>query len=250
MQTARVEHKKMTTGNPNITRRALERLLHSAAFVEDAKQLAGISDEALEQTLNVIQNASGFVGARRLHDLIIGVIGDRPQSTSLVNFIVNFGEMRRDAEISADAFAESIIAGLSPDLDDTVRKALESRLGRILTPIQGLERQAKAERVVRKTGAHLDEFAFVSDLRPVFDVNGESVDGLIPLTTLKLVVHRPGELSPTMVEAYLTEDELDEFSRGVERAKRKLQTLKQLVKMQTGIELPESMITLSEQLPS
>ncbi|WP_437325543.1 hypothetical protein [Sorangium sp. So ce381] len=225
---------------------SLEQLLQSDAFLNDARRFAAIPDDAFEAALKAVHSAPGFLGPRRLHAVARAAIADSKQAASFAHFVINFAELGRDTGIRTSALVDSIAEELPDSLSDAERRSIVDRLPQTLAPVLGVELQAKVDRVVRKTGSHLDELAMISDLRPVFDEDGERVEGLVPLTTLKLVVHQSGALSPTVVEVRITEEELDDLCVQAARAKRKLAALKKLVSAQNGIELPESIMTLSD----
>lgn len=235
----------MTSGVERWVPISLETLLRSEAFLSDARHFAAIPNVSFEAALEAVQAAEGFLGSRRLRTIAGTVIANGEQAASFTNFVVNFSQLRRDSAISAETLIEAIDTNL-PETLGPERTVVLDRTVKVLAPIPGLERQAKVEQVVRRTGAHLDELALISDLRPIFDPGGEQVEGLVPLTTLKLVTHRAGTLERSIVEVHITEEELDDLCAAAERAKRKLSVLKKLVAAQKDIALPESVMTLLE----
>jgi hypothetical protein len=222
----------------------LDRLLKSEPFLADARNVAAITDDMFSGALGAVEQSTGFVGWRRVHDLVREHVPDEHQASSLASFIMNFSEVRRDLDTNAESLARDISSRLSEALTSQERTSITTRLPRMLSPKQGIERQAKVEAVVRSTGGHVDEFSLVSDLRPIFDESREKIEGFVPMTTLRIVVHRSDDTE--CVEVRITEDDLNEMCAEAERAKRKLLALKRFVKSNEGVELPESTMTLSE----
>jgi hypothetical protein len=112
-------------------------------------------------------------------------------------------------------------------------------------PFPAVELSIKASRLVTDVGVQLDRVTLVCDLRPVFDDARTSVQGLIPLTTLKIVGHGDDAAHPTTFEVQLTEKELEELYEKVSRARTKVATLKSFV-AKTGVALPQSQMTEHE----
>ena len=56
----------------------------------------------------------------------------------------------------------------------------------VIKPYPGLHRQAKAQKLSEATGLRLEHLEIICDLRPVFDDERESVEGVIPYTIVCL----------------------------------------------------------------
>lgn len=223
----------------------LDRILKSDDFIEDARSVASIPNNSFAEAIDAVTRATGFVGRQRLLSAVRLGIQDAFQAESLTNFIINFHQLRRDVGMSPEDFARDVSSRLPVDeLNDNERRTIIERLPQVLAPKPGLDRQAKVEDVVRRTGAHIDELSIVSDLRPIFDGNREKIEGLVPIATLKLVTH--GHEGIKAVEVQITEQELSHLCEEAERAKRKLAILKGFINNQSDIELPESVMTFSE----
>lgn len=86
-------------------------------------------------------------------------------------------------------------------------------------------RYRKAERLKTLTGRMAESLEIICDLRPVFDHSRSVVEGLIPVTTLR-VAYQTNE-GGNSVEVQLSGDDLENLAKEVERAKQKLRTLNQ-----------------------
>jgi hypothetical protein len=224
----------------------LDRVLKSPPFLEAARGVAAIQNEAFDAGLRAVEGADGFLGWTRLRELVGEHVLNAEQTDHLASFLLNFAQLRRDVGLSQEDFVQTVRARLPQELTVEARDTIIERLPRVLAPKAGIERQTKANDVVRSLGTHLEESSFISDLRPIFDESRERVEGLVPITTLRLVTDGPN--SP-IVEVQLTEDDLVQLCAQAERAKRKLASLKRFVREKSGVALPDSQFTDPEESP-
>ncbi|WP_437636564.1 hypothetical protein [Sorangium sp. So ce854] len=225
----------------------LGQLFQQEEFIQDARDMVAVPDDVFEHAIASVENTSGFLGPRQLVRVVAGSVADAQQRRALVRFLINFNRIRRDAGVTPDELANDVaetMRGVASDwLTEEEMAVLASRVRRIVQPKQALERQVKAEQVVRRVGVELDEFVLVCDLRPIFDEDRERVEGMIPVTTMRVVVSTPDSL-PTSVECRLTEKQVNKIYDELERARRKLDSLKRLLG-EKDIVLPESSMTVS-----
>ena len=97
-----------------------------------------------------------------------------------------------------------------------------------IKPYPGLNRQAKAQRLSEATGLRLENVEIICDLRPVFDNERESVEGVIPYTILRIVCIGADGL-PVAMETILTQAEVGELAKKSEAAVKKLDRLRALL---------------------
>lgn len=228
---------------------ALERFLSQPAFVEDARVFGQIPIDALDRALALVRDTPGFLGRARIIELLVGALGDAKQGESLANVLVNFARLRQDLSIPPKVFLREVISKVPKSLeqlDEPLREAVQGRLPKALEPVPCVDRQVKVDALVRRTGSHLDDLSMTCDLRPVFNDDRTQVEGLVPLTTLRLVTHLAGTFEPSVLEISVTEKELARLCDEVDRAKRKLVALKAFVKSHDDIALPESRMTVLE----
>ena len=104
------------------------------------------------------------------------------------------------------------------------RTELKRRLELVLRRYPGLRRQNKAERLSVATGLSVDSVDLICDLRPVFSEDRTEVQGLIPLTTLKVVASGVDRF-PISFEAILSARDVQRLFDIAEKAVAKLNTL-------------------------
>ena len=87
----------------------------------------------------------------------------------------------------------------------------------------------KAERLLRDVGNEFRGMKFVCDLRPIFDDKREQVDAFVVLANLRVhYVNQCGDQQS--FELALTEDELVQMGKDVEKALKKVEVLKSVRK--------------------
>jgi hypothetical protein len=109
---------------------------------------------------------------------------------------------------------------------------------RLASHWSSIERQAKAERLGKATGQALEKIELICDLRPIFNSTRTQVEGLIPITTLRVTVEGPDGL-PTALEAILSREDVDRLSEIASHAKAKLEALVNL-SSRFDIEIPHT----------
>lgn len=224
----------------------LGRLFQLKDFLRDARLIAQIPEEGFVSAISAVEGQEGFLGPRRLRELLGQFVRDDAKR-AFTNFIVHFGRLRRE-EGASEEFAQDVEDELREsardNLEPQVLETLASRLRRIIEPKPAVERYAKAETVTHKVGASLDELALVCDLRPIFDEEREYVEGMVPVTTLKLaVINQDG--FPQTLEVLLSEKQVSTLCEEAERARKKIKVLKQLLQ-EKKIAMPEAIMTISE----
>ena len=91
----------------------------------------------------------------------------------------------------------------------------------------------KAKRLQVVLGNEVEGIAFICDARPVYNEARDDIDGMIPLTTMKIVYERQNGVTEE-IEFVLTADELDDL---ITRAKKAQDDLK-LLRRKTAEWLP------------
>lgn len=219
---------------------ALERILQSEAFLKDVRNFVTIPENQFRQAIEALDKSSEFLGRERITAIVQEHIGDTEQASSLTSFILNFNALLREFDESPEGFVQLIEAQIPGTLPADDRQAVLSRLPDVVRRREGIERQAKAEEVIRRTKAHAHDLMLVCDLRPVFDSTGSRVEGFVPISTLRLVLHQNDKYES--VEARLSEQQVHDLFRELSRAKQKLSALKEFVRT-SGVALPETSAT-------
>lgn len=91
-----------------------------------------------------------------------------------------------------------------------------------------VERYRKAQRLASITGFQVVGVEFVCDARPVFDKDRERIEGMLPVTTLKLVYEKQNE-DIQVTEVLLSAAMLGELLEKANRAQQKLRVLSESI---------------------
>jgi len=224
-------------------------VFESESFLADAREVVKTPKEEFEQALVSAAASPGFLDESGLAGTLT-TVAEGAQRSALRNFISAFTAWRSAPASRGDSAAvlKRILSDLgdammAQSFDEPERSVLAERVRSIWEhPFPAVELAIKASRLVTDVGSQLDRVTLVCDLRPVFDDARTSVQGLIPLTTLKIVAHGEDATHPASFEVQLGEKELEELYEKVSRARMKVATLKAFV-AKTGVVLPQSSMT-------
>lgn len=223
------------------------RVFRSAGFRSDATAVAAIPKAQLEALLASLdaEAEDGFTGRARLSRVVHEHVTERAQADAAQRFLLYFARNRRakklkDASEYVNSVQKDIVDALAEkNAESSVRAALEERLPHLLKPRAAIDRQLKADELLRRVGHRAMSIDMVCDLRPVFDEDRARIEGLIPLTTLKIVALRSGAVEPSVVtEVVLTESALSSLEEKLADVRKKLAAMKAYVS-KTGVRVPD-----------
>jgi Ca2+-binding EF-hand superfamily protein len=211
-----------------------ESLVQSDGFLRDARILIKTDEDRFQGALKVFDAYDGFLDMEALRKLLTEPLGDADSAASVARFIHHFDRVRKRFKVDPEEYLSALNEALARQegtrednrkpLSAEERSKLNDRLKQLLKPNRSLTRQAKAEELASVLGSRLEDVQLICDLRPIFDPERKVVEGMIPLTTLKLVVTGPSGLPVTM-EAWLTHEQVESLTRKCDLAKRKLEAL-------------------------
>ncbi len=209
----------------------LQPLLQSRAFQDDAHRILEMSDDDFSVATDILKGFKGtFLSRKQLEESLQDVL-----NTDTVRCIVAFSFNLTAVAERRELTVEDLIGSMrnllkQPSLrwvEDIDTDLLLSRCTD-LTKFDAIRRQIKAESLATETGTQLESLRVVADLRPIFDDERRSVAGLMPLTTLKLVVGGQDGL-PNQIDLRLTGTQVDDLLAELEAVQRKLLALNELL---------------------
>jgi hypothetical protein len=222
------------------------------AFLRDLELVSQLPEAQFDAIYRELASADGFVGHAGLVERIGRHTADLDVASRLARLVKHLGDRRKQLRHSADDLARAVQPKLSsaepgeqPRLSEKQFGDMQKRLAKLFEPFAFLVRQAKAESLCERTGQPLERFDFICDVRPVFDQQRESVEGMIPLTTLRVVCKGIDGL-PVSLEATLTQLQVDALAEGARMAQQKL---KQVRKMLSGCQMQIPEIEMTRQEP-
>jgi hypothetical protein len=203
----------------------------TAAFddeiVSDLIWVARTPTEKIQEIVSALRNADGFLDPAALRKTLQLVLTQTEESESAHRILLSL------SLDSVDHFLESFDKwrqepANSSKFDEISLAELRKKLPQLLQPIPSIVRFRKAVRLQDALGQQLEDLEIICDLRPIFDDKRENIEGLIPLTTLKVTVTNADGLSVTM-EAVLTAQQVTELKEKAVKAETKLEALRRNV---------------------
>lgn len=197
----------------------------SEEMVDDLSAIKQIEPDLLERIATELSSIDGFLEPSALNARLKSLLAGREEIDSLRRVILNIkSEDVGDLLKRLQSFQEDDPKNFRLSVEDL--NELSDRLPRLLKPIPALRRYRKAERLAKLTGQPLEDIQLVCDLRPVFDQDRNNIEGLIPLTHLKVVATGEDGL-PDVFEADLTAKQVQDLAEQAEKAVRKLVVLRE-----------------------
>lgn len=221
----------------------------SPSLISDAAVVLQISDDNFEALIGWLETESGFVGQDELKSRFLPLLGnDAEKSNRLSRFVDAIHERLRDANQPVPNFVKSLVGWLAendPDGEQVPKESLasfEERTGKLLGRHQCYARQAKAEELSTRIGNPLEQFELICDVRPVFDSERKTIEGMMPITWLKIVATQSNGM-PSGTEVLLSEEDLNTIDESLQKAKQKIKELKRAVSEDFGKQIPVTVLT-------
>lgn len=198
----------------------------SQPMVDDLLVVANLEKDQVSRLASSLRQADGFLGPERLRGTIKEVLAGEEQVDPIFRVLQNITE----------ADLPELLQGLAEwrqaednrtRLPEVEFQRLKECLPRLLQSYPALERYRKARRLEEITGQSLEEMELICDLRPIFDSERRQVEGLIPYTTLKVVVTGADGL-PVSLEAELSASQVSGLAEKAKKAQQKLKVLREL----------------------
>jgi hypothetical protein len=218
----------------------------SEKFVSDTKLLVSLTDEKFESLKSDVCGYPGFMSRSDLTSIVAKYFQDAAIASRVATLILAIDERRRLHRYQIGKLADEIAQwqrenksdeGTPSLLTDDELLIIRERFPAFFGSIPGLERHEKARNLSEKVGQPLERMELICDLRPVFDVDRQRVEGMIPVTTLRLVCKAADGL-PVAFDAILSEKDVLSLARATSDAKKKLKRLREVLGS-SGIEIPD-----------
>lgn len=191
-------------------------------MIKDLIAVSQVPHEDLSRLAEMLQKQEGFLDMRRLATQASLALKQESHKLAAVATITNLRASRLD----------KILQGLQSWHDASPRnaerlpdvQAVADALRIIVRDYPALARYRKAQHLASLTGQKVESVDFLCDLRPVFDKDRQSVEGVIALTTIRITLEQADE-STKVFEAVIPEGALDELIEKARKAKQKLDVL-------------------------
>ena len=192
-------------------------------MVEDLLAVADIPDERIDAIAAELGKQDGFLTPSRLGQLLGNMPGEERSVLGAAAAVENIRSERIDATLQALRRWRSA-PGNAERFPEQALQALEKKLPRLIRPYPSLTRFRKAVRLRSITGNTVESIELVCDARPVFNEERTVIEGMIPVTTLKIAYQGQDE-NGQVFEARLTGTMLDDLIKEAEKARMKLSVL-------------------------
>ncbi len=213
----------------------------SDTFFADLKSFASLTDEQVEKLSSHLAQAKGFLSPKILKIAILEILKDDEVGASVHRAI------RRINPESVENLITTLEQSKDEDdfpLDGEIVECLKLILPKLIQPYPALKRYQKAEHLTKATGQPLESIELICDIRPLFDENRERVEGMMPYTLLEIVATGRDGL-PKSFEAILTCQQVHDLVEKTEKAKHKLEVLRDSIEKWEPECMPDIQMTRS-----
>lgn len=217
-------------------------------LLRDAKVILRLAPSSLDSLRHDLDTYPGFVDRATIEQIFRQRVPDGDLAGILANFITQVNDYLRVTQQDVNDLVRQFESWLADETNQQQQvvteeefRELKRRLTLLIRPVPGLSRQLKAERVSAALGQPLERIELICDLRPVFDDDHEVVEGMIPLTTLRVVCKGADGL-PTSLETVLSEKDVDSLAKAASDAKKKLEKLRRFLD-QVHVPMPSVELT-------
>jgi hypothetical protein len=201
------------------------------AMVDDLRSVAGLSERVIDEIANALRAEQGAIGPKRFREMAEPIVDDKR---------VLFAVWRILAEIPPDnvaALMKFIKTRRSRDehnpsyLSEEALTQLDQKLPRLVQEYPGVQLHEKATRLATFLGNRATECDLICDLRPVFDEARERIDGVLPITTLRIEYETQSE-DTQVIEFALPASMLEDLKTKIDKAQRKLSRMEEYATQQ------------------
>jgi hypothetical protein len=204
------------------------------ALIRDTKVVLVLTVDQLKAIANDLNTFTGFMDSNALKGVITSHVHNEEHAQSLFRVVSHLDQFFRATKQPIEAFFSGTKEKLSNQdsgqklLSETEFQELQRRLPFIAKKYPGLGRFAKAHRLSEAIGMPLEDLQIICDVRPVFDEEHTTLDGVIPYTTLKVVCKGVDGL-PVQIEAILSYNQVARLAAKATDAEKKLKVLGELL---------------------
>jgi hypothetical protein len=197
-------------------------------MVDDLLAVSQVPPEAIDSLATSLHAAQGFLDSDALEQAVRGCLPDGQLASSILRTLENLRPEGVDRTLRTLGSWREADPGNAARFPPESWTSLEGKLRRLVQEYPALERYRKAQRLASITGSRVVGVELICDARPVFDKNRERVEGMLPMTTLKLVYEKQEE-DMQVVEVLLSPEMLEELIAKANKAQQKLRVLSESI---------------------
>lgn len=205
-----------------------ESMLVPKEMLSDLLALADVPDDMLSPLSTELRDQAGFCGPERLGQTVGGIVLEGRLAKALQRILLNVEPGNVDRIVRMLRLWREASPENRKKLSEDLLSTIESKLRLVAGSYPSLERYRKADHLSTLIGNSVESIDLICDLRPVFSKERDRVEGMIPLTYMRISYGRQNEKAE-VVELLLSSDMLEELMTKASKAKEKLAVLRESV---------------------
>ena len=210
-------------------------------MVADLRIIAEIPDEAIETIVSQLDTRDGVLNSPLLVRLLVSILPDERMATATAAALENLQPEQIPSTLLSLRQWQRMSPKNAEQFPNTALDFLERKLPRLVRHYPALDRYRKGAWLSSSTGSTVTSLEVICDARPVFNERRDAIEGIVPLTMLKIVYDRQDEQTRSL-EVHLTEAMLNELVDKAQKAQQKRKVLRESIENW----IPHGLVTLSE----
>lgn len=194
----------------------------------DLLTVASIPMETIRQLSQSLEQQTGFMTDDSLAGLVAQVVEEESQGTAVFNTLQNLSAGSVEQVLEAVQQWREADEGNQQRFPEESFRTLQQTLPILIRDYPALRRMKKAARLRNVLGNEMQGVLFVCDARPVYNNARTEIEGLISLTTMKVVYERQN-METEEIEITLTGEQLEELVAKATQAKDKMAVLRESI---------------------
>ena len=179
----------------------------------------------MKQLGDALEKQTGFLSTQALAQLVSASLPDESQGSAVFSALQNLRSETIPQVLEMVQSWRNASDQNKRRLPDDQYGSLEKNLPVLIREYRAINRMRKAERLRTTLGNEVEGFAFICDARPVYNEARDDIEGIIPLTTLKVVYEHQNQ-DTEEIEFVLTASQLEELISRAKKAQDKLAALR------------------------
>jgi uncharacterized protein YecE (DUF72 family) len=198
-------------------------------MINDLLKVASAPFDDIRLLSQQISQEPGILTEARVRELVNDILSDEEMSDGVSNAILSLESQHLEHILSLLERWRRVSPGRVERFPDELFSSLKGNLRELIQEYNGLALLRKANQLLRATGNEFEAVTFLCDLRPVFDVKREHLEGFVTLANMRLAYTRQnGENG--IFEMAFTQEELAELQEQISSANQKIDVLKSTFK--------------------
>lgn len=193
-------------------------------MIDDLRAVAGTAKESLVQLSHSLGQQTGFLSDAKLIGLVSESLKDNTQGSAAFNALQNLNSGALTQVLETVERWRRLSEENIRSFPDELYSDLKEKLPLLVQDYPALNQMRKAKRLRGVLGNELEGVIFICDARPVFNESRDQIEGMIPITTLKIVYERQNQLSEE-IEFTVSTKQLADFIKKARKAQEKLTIL-------------------------